>query len=616
MTLASDTLPKGALSEHARTEPPLFIIVLIFWGAFAVAIVSTALIDPQLFQKQDPDSFLRLVQVRDLLAGQGWFDLVQHRMDPPGGALLHWSRLIDAPIAGMILVGDLFGAGEALALTAWPVLLLLPMMASAALIASTLGGRKAATWTLVVCLFFIDPLVVFLPNRIDHHNAQIALTMATVAFALLIRTGIRFGFLAGLTSAVTLAIGLEMLPYVAVIGVFIALQWAVTGRAGLPVAAYGVTLAFAPMLLFLLTASSAATEACDSLSYPYLVPVALAGLGLAGASLADGGRVVRLVTLACVGAAAAGVFLSVWPQCLSGPYGMLTPELKAVWLRTVVEAQPFQMFAAREPIAGFASLAPLAVGLVIAVAHLARRSPIERGAWALPTVLCIMAMALSFYQIRTLPFASAIVIPILATWIAEMRAQALVKSNSPVMRAWPVALAFLLANPVTYILIGIPAVDAISSLSDGRIAPGIRPKPPEDLVEGLSTAERNCFDKSSERLFAEVPPGLVMAPLFYGPTVLMLSAHDVVGGPYHRNGQAILDTVNVTHKPSDEARKIIDARGVDYVAACAASLESAVAVNRGPDGLIADVLAGKAPEWLEPVPPEEATALRLWRVKK
>jgi hypothetical protein len=295
---------------------------------------------------------------------------------------------------------------------------------------------------------------------------------------------------------------------------------------------------------------------------------------------------------------------------------MLSPELTAVWLRTVTEAQPFQVFAAREPVGGFASLAPLAVGLVVAIAHLARTSTVKRGAWILPTVLCVMATALSFYQIRTLPFASAIVIPVLGTWIAEMRADALAKTTSPVRRAWPVALAFLLANPVTYILIGIPAVDAVASLSDGRMAPGIRPKPPEELVKGLSSAEQNCFDEASGRLFAEVPAGLVMAPLFYGPTVLMLSAHNVVGGPYHRNGQAILDTINATHQPPDEAKQIIDARGVDYVAACAASLESAIAVNRGPDGMIADVLAGRAPDWLVPVPAREPTALRLWRVKK
>jgi hypothetical protein len=41
---------------------------------------------------------MRLVEVRDLIAGQGWFDLTQHRLDPPGVSI-HWSRVIDAPLA-------------------------------------------------------------------------------------------------------------------------------------------------------------------------------------------------------------------------------------------------------------------------------------------------------------------------------------------------------------------------------------------------------------------------------------------------------------------------------------------------------------------------------------
>ena len=51
----------------------------------------------------DNDSLLRLVEVRDLLAGQGWFDLHQYRMGPPGGFVMHWSRLVDVPIAFILL---------------------------------------------------------------------------------------------------------------------------------------------------------------------------------------------------------------------------------------------------------------------------------------------------------------------------------------------------------------------------------------------------------------------------------------------------------------------------------------------------------------------------------
>ena len=51
----------------------------------------------------DNDSLLRLVEVRDLIGGQGWFDLHQYRMGPEGGFVMHWSRLVDAPIAAIML---------------------------------------------------------------------------------------------------------------------------------------------------------------------------------------------------------------------------------------------------------------------------------------------------------------------------------------------------------------------------------------------------------------------------------------------------------------------------------------------------------------------------------
>ena len=289
------------------------------------------------------------MQVRDLLAGQGWFDLVQHRMDPPGGALLHWSRLIDAPIAGLILLGNLFGDGERFALTVWPVLLLLGMMGGAAAIASALAGRAAAVWTLVLALFFLDPLVVYLPGDIDHHNAQIALMMATVACALRIGSGARYGFLAGCASALTLAIGLEMLPYVAIVGAVIALQWAISGKNGRAVAAYGATLAVLPADLYALAGSPAASMACDSLSFAYTDPgcdrrirtgraCALRRSARGEGGPARGARDRRRDRRRRCSSI-------VSPACLAGPYGFLSPELKKIWLDTVTEAQPFQVFA-------------------------------------------------------------------------------------------------------------------------------------------------------------------------------------------------------------------------------------------------------------------------------
>ena len=51
----------------------------------------------------DTDDNMRYLQVRDWLAGQGWYDLRQYRLDPPAGFNIHWSRLVDLPIAALML---------------------------------------------------------------------------------------------------------------------------------------------------------------------------------------------------------------------------------------------------------------------------------------------------------------------------------------------------------------------------------------------------------------------------------------------------------------------------------------------------------------------------------
>ncbi|TIV65425.1 MAG: GtrA family protein, partial [Mesorhizobium sp.] len=75
----------------------------------------------------DNDNLLRLVEVRDLLAGQGWFDLHQYRMGLEGGFVMHWSRLVDAPIAVIVLAASaLTGSrplAEDVAQVLWPALL-------------------------------------------------------------------------------------------------------------------------------------------------------------------------------------------------------------------------------------------------------------------------------------------------------------------------------------------------------------------------------------------------------------------------------------------------------------------------------------------------------------
>ena len=157
----------------------------LWLAALAVAVCFTMLAWAQKSPFDAPillkgtDDMLRMVNVRDLLAGQNWFDLMQMRLGVEPGTLMHWSRLIDVPIAALVMLGNAFseGAGERFAAIVWPFLTFV------AAIAGLLAGvRRASGSSNMLPAFIIGGFAltgsgVFESGVIDHHNVQLALTI-------------------------------------------------------------------------------------------------------------------------------------------------------------------------------------------------------------------------------------------------------------------------------------------------------------------------------------------------------------------------------------------------------------------------------------------------------
>ncbi|WP_331294973.1 hypothetical protein [Methylobacterium hispanicum] len=221
----------------------------------------------------DTDDAMRLVGVRDLLAGQGWYDNVQYRFLPPGGVQSHWSRLVDAPIAGLILLlSPIAGRPLAEGLTAvlWPLLLLGLFCLMVYRGVRERFGPRAAVLAVFVATQTFGILVQFQAGRVDHHNLQI---LAIFGLALcLVRSGPRPGLVGGGLAALSLAIGLEALPYIALGALFLAGDWVLRGRAALPAfLGFGLGLSAAFPLFAAQTAPGLwATAYCDALSPPWL----------------------------------------------------------------------------------------------------------------------------------------------------------------------------------------------------------------------------------------------------------------------------------------------------------------------------------------------------------
>ena len=82
----------------------------------------------------DPDDYMYLDQVLDWMKGQGWYDHLQHRLDPPEGGLIHFSRLAMIPMALLTLFFELLGLRPTGAATLMAIFYPLILFAGSALL--------------------------------------------------------------------------------------------------------------------------------------------------------------------------------------------------------------------------------------------------------------------------------------------------------------------------------------------------------------------------------------------------------------------------------------------------------------------------------------------------
>src|SRR4051794_2287607 len=318
-------------------------VVVITWLAICAWFLVQKWPDIRWFRLPDTDDNMRIMQVRALLHGQDWFDLRNYRMNPPYGANIHWSRLVDLPIAGLILglrpfVGG--AAAERWAVAIAPMIPYLLLLYSLGLTARRLLGPTAYLLAFLTLIFAASNNGMFTPERIDHHGWQLALLALSIS-SIADRDRVRGGIVLGLSTALSLAIGLEMIIYLALAGGAMVLFWVDDAEERERLRAYAVTLGGATALAFLIFASNDNRGAvCDALS-PVWLSDALIGSALmfALAWLSPGDWKRRLGLAVVAGLMISGFHAFTWPQCLHRLEGV-SPEVDRLWLSHVKEARP------------------------------------------------------------------------------------------------------------------------------------------------------------------------------------------------------------------------------------------------------------------------------------
>ena len=572
--------------------------VLLFWLGASAWLLYMRWAQINAFALGDTDDNMRMMQVRGLLAGQGWYDLRQYRLNPPAGADIHWSRLVDLPIAGLKLALAPFTGGLVAEKAAVALAPLLPMAVAMTAVAVA-ARRLVAPWAFALALALLlcghSLRSMWSPLRIDHHGWQLAL-LAVAVTALTDGKRARGGALLGIASALSLVIGLEMLLYLALAGGIAVLMWVRDPAEGRRLATYGGSLAGGSALGFLLFASYAnRAPVCDALSPVWLSAVAAGGaIAVALAVLAPRTWPLRLAAAAVAGALLAAGFALAWPQCLGRLEGA-SSELVRLWLGNVREARPLYTHGYATTIA----IAALPVAGLVGYSAMLwrhRREPVRLVPWAATAAPALLAAALLLWQSRAGPAAQLLAVPG-ATALAWLARERLFASRFLLVRVLGTVAAFLLVS-------GILPQQVLSFF----------PPKPKPGMKAVNQANGLCPTLWALKPVAQVPRGQVLTFVDLGPRLITVTHHDAVAGPYHRNGRDIIDVMRAFRGSPDAARATIERRRIDYVLICPGLSESTVYASQARNGFYAQLAAGKVPAWLTPVPLPARSPYRMWRV--
>jgi hypothetical protein len=561
-------------------------------GCWAIIACATLVADfGRLPDGLSNDDAMRLVAVRDLLAGQSWFDLTQHRLGS-SGLLMHWSRLIDLPIAFLLKFFQLFTdapLAERLTMAVWPLLVLLPMLAGMRALGSALAGAPAGNLALVLGMLLVPLIGHYRPGALDHHNVQIALLLWAAAWT--VRFTPRDAALSASAMALSLAVGLEMLPAIAVLAASAGARWIAQGehckRASI---AFGLIFAAATFALMIATVPSVRwfVVACDAMSGAHLSAAFVGGVGLAvlAATASERSIAVRLAGAAGLGACALATVVVIAPDCLAGPYSGVHPRLQAFWLANVAETQSLLATLAGEPVEAIALYIPPLAALLLAAFATVRARGDATWPWATAAALQLILLAVASWEFRGTAIANAVAAALVAAALVRLVS---LRKEAP--------LVFGLRRAVlTSALVLTPLLLATSGNAIARAARSATAAAQPDQPSSRAL----CRDVSSYSMLAMLPKGRVLTFIDSGAFVLMQTRHSVLAAPYHRNNEGNLAAIDTLLASPAEALTKLKQNGIDYVVMCNGAPELGL-YQHAKDGLAAQLAQGRVPDFLQQV---------------
>jgi len=564
-------------------------LVLLVWLGFSIVLLVRFWHNIVTLDFGDADDLMRLLQVRDLLGGQSWFDMTQYRLDPPAGLPFHWSRLVDLPLAAIIgTLTPLIGrtGAEMIAVTVVPLATLGVTMAAVVAAARRTVGRDALFVLLAPAVLVTSPatLAQMFPTRIDHHGWQIAL--AAIAFAALLDPRERrSGLIAGAAVALQMSVSLEGLPYAVAAAGSLAVLWLFDRDGSERLVAFMVALAVVSIVSFVTTAPTLrwTTGLCDVVKPAHLLAFAVgaAAITLAARFAAGQGFVARAAVLGAAALVSAAAFAFAAPNCLGSPFGQMDPLVHRFWYDNVLEgvgvmSQPWSG-AVTMVVFPLIGLAGAGVGLVRADTGEMRRR------WLLVLLLGVTTFLAGLAVRRAAGLSHVVAVPG-ALMLFDLARRRIETIASPLRRVPLTVGVVLLLSPAF-------PVGVVAMVAPEQEVPSQTPAPPGD-----------CGWRCDIAAIGHLPASTFFTELDDAPHLIAYTHHKAYTAGYHRLERPMHDTIAAFIGDEKTARGLICTGRFGYLLIEPDSGETHIYRQAARDDFMGRLVRGDVPNWLTRIP--------------
>lgn len=550
-----------------------------------------------------PDAYMRMVRVLDWWQNGTWYETQSLRSNWPHGEVQHWTRPLDVLMVVFATpLSWLLGPEKALF---WAGVLISPLIACASmavLIWGTRGVLDVRGQALFLVLFAFQPITraYFLAARPDHHS--LILFAYCVVLALLLRfaqapdRNQRLMTWAGLSAAFGVWVSIEGLTTELFALFALALPWLLQGRVDWLQGLSTFTRSGAVLLTIMLLVERPpqdwfAAEEYDRLSmvHVWLFWLIAGGVELMWRTRARTAQnsVKKWALSALSGVLVFAVMFLTFNNFFKGPFGAaMDDRLDGMWLEKIGELQPLVGQDWETNIGGVLVLLPVVWMIVWAIKTQRERAP---GTTLDETVMIIALPSLLFFPMAMMQmrWGAYFGVTVSIAWAALFQ-RVLDWDGGPKIGRAP-GTPILRTPAVLGLVMGHVAVATALAL--------IAPEPEKDTPKVCQWRQLAPFLNSTA--FGDGEPQVILSHIHQGPEILYRTPHRVIGTPYHRNTQGIMDAFTaVTATDPSHVRAIMEARSVDYLILCVDSGEERHALKLEGDIMMRKYIDGREPDWL------------------